>query len=159
MRNLGELPEQQQGNLQILTGLQMQLQNTMAALGRARQQQVYLESLLSQYQNLAAGGVPTPGTTVASPAEAIKAELTRLQSEKANLLARYTPKYPDVGKIDEQIKETEALLAAATVAVVWPDDPVSRRAGVESDAGRACDLLCNATPSSVHYEGACSHIL
>jgi uncharacterized protein involved in exopolysaccharide biosynthesis len=38
--------------------------------------------------------------------------LTRLQDEKADLLARYTPKYPDVVKIDEQIKETEALLAA-----------------------------------------------
>ena len=118
MSNLGELPEQQAGNLAILSGLHGQLQNTMASLGRAREQQGYLQSLLSQYQDIAAAGVSVSvsGTVVASPIETIKAELARLQNEKAELLGRYTPKYPDVVKIDEQIKETEALLAAATEA-------------------------------------------
>jgi polysaccharide chain length determinant protein (PEP-CTERM system associated) len=116
MSSLGELPEQQQGNLAILAGLQAQLQNTMAALARAREQQVYLQSLISQYQDLAPASVAPPETPAASPTETIKAELTRLRDEKADLLARYTPKYPDVVKIDEQIKETEALLAAATEA-------------------------------------------
>ena len=116
MRYLGELPEQQQGNLAILAGLQTQLQNTMATLGRARQQQAYLQSLLSQYENLAAAGVQAPGTMASSPTETIKAELTRLRNERADLLARYTAMYPDVVKIDEEIKETEALLAASTHA-------------------------------------------
>ena len=116
MSYLGELPEQQQGNLAILAGLHAQLQNTMAALARAREQQVYLQSLISQYQDLAPTTVAAPGTPAASPADMIKTELARLRDEKADLLARYTPKYPDVVKIDEQIKETEALLAAATEA-------------------------------------------
>jgi len=116
MRNLGELPEQQQGNLAILAGLHAQLQNAMATLDRAREQQAYLQSLLSQYENLAAAGVPAPGMTTASPTDTIKAELARLQDEKADLLARYTAKYPDVVKIDEEIKETEALLAASARA-------------------------------------------
>ena len=116
MHYLGELPEQQQGNLAILAGLHTQLQNTMATLDRAHEQQAYLQSLLSQYENLAAAGVPAPGTMAASPTETIKAELTRLRNEKADLLARYTAKYPDVVKIDEEIKETEALLAASTHA-------------------------------------------
>jgi polysaccharide chain length determinant protein (PEP-CTERM system associated) len=114
MTFLGELPEQQQGNLAILSGLQAQLQNTMAGLARAREQQGYLQSLLSQYQDIAAAGVPVSGTAVATPAETIKAELARLQNAKAELLGRYTAKYPDVVKINEQIKETEAVLAAAT---------------------------------------------
>jgi polysaccharide chain length determinant protein (PEP-CTERM system associated) len=114
MSFLGELPEQQGGNLAILAGLQAQLQNTMAALARAREQQVYYESLISQYQDLAPASVAAPGTPAASPTDTIKAELARLRDEKADLLARYTPKYPDVARIDEQIKETEALLAAAT---------------------------------------------
>ena len=38
LRYVGELPEQQPGNLGILTGLQGQLQNTMASLNRAQQQ-------------------------------------------------------------------------------------------------------------------------
>ncbi len=122
MRNLGELPEQQQGNLAILAGLHAQLQNAMATLGRAREQQAYLQSLLSEYDNLAAAGVAAPGTMPASPTETIKAELTRLRNEKADLLARYTAKYPDVVKIDEDIKETEALLAASTQAAEPPKD-------------------------------------
>jgi polysaccharide chain length determinant protein (PEP-CTERM system associated) len=128
MRNLGELPQQEQGNVAILAGLQTQLQNTMATIDRAREQQAYLQSLLSQYDNLAAAGVPASGTVTAGPTETIKAELTRLRNEKADLLARYTAKYPDVLKIDEEIKETEALLAASTRA----PEPTKDGAGQES---------------------------
>jgi polysaccharide chain length determinant protein (PEP-CTERM system associated) len=129
MSYLGELPEQQQGNLAILGGLHGQLQNTMASLGRAREQQVYLQSLLSQYQDLAAAGVAVPGTAAATtnPADTIKAELAKLRDERADLLARYTPKYPDVVKIDEQIKETEALLKVATGATAQSKDETSQQ--------------------------------
>lgn len=142
MKNLGELPEQQQGNLAILAGLQSQLQNTMATLGRAREQQAYYESLLSQYESMSAAGVPAPGAATVSPADTIKAELTRLRNEKADLLARYTEKYPDVVKIDEEIKEAEALLAAATPAPeptkegTAQESPKSARS-VERDAATA----------------------
>ena len=117
MTYLGELPEQQAGNLAILNGYHQQLQNTEAALGRAREQQVYLQSLLSQYKDLAAAGVTVSGLPTASPTDTIKAELARLQNQKADLLSHgYTDKYPDVVKTNEQIKETEALLAAASEA-------------------------------------------
>ena len=43
---MGELPEQQQGNLGILTGLQGQLQNTMAGMNRAQQQRALLQAQL-----------------------------------------------------------------------------------------------------------------
>ena len=55
---LGELPEQQQGNLAIFNGAQLQLQNLDTSLDRARQQRVYLESLLSGYRSLSARGTP-----------------------------------------------------------------------------------------------------
>jgi polysaccharide chain length determinant protein (PEP-CTERM system associated) len=132
MHYLGELPEQQSGNLAILAGLQSHLQNTMDALTRAKEQQVYLQSLISQYQNLAAAGVAAPGTVAASPNETIKAELTRLRSEKADLLARGdTAKYPDVMKIDEQIKEMQALLAASIPA------PEPTKDGTAHDSSKA----------------------
>jgi succinoglycan biosynthesis transport protein ExoP len=113
MRNLGALPEQQQGNLGILSGLQMQLQNTLSALSRAREQQVYFQSLLTQYRELTPAEVAAPGAPVADPAETIKAKLAQLKSERAGLLARYTDKYPEVARLDEEIKSSEALLAAA----------------------------------------------
>jgi polysaccharide biosynthesis transport protein len=115
MTYLGQLPEQEGGNLAILGGLHSRLDNIMNALNRAQEQQAYLQSLLAQYQNLAAAGLAVPGSVAASssPAEAMQAELTRLQNERTELLGRYTEKYPDVVKIDEQIKETKAFLAAA----------------------------------------------
>ena len=110
MANLGELPEQQQGNLQILDGLQMQLQNTNAALARANEQHAYLQSLLAQYRNLTVATGVSPGTLNASPVATAQAELTHLRSERATLLGSYSPEYPDVKKIDSEIAENEALL-------------------------------------------------
>jgi len=46
----GELPEQLQSNLQILGGLQIQLQAANDALSQAEQHSLYLRSLLHQYQ-------------------------------------------------------------------------------------------------------------
>jgi polysaccharide chain length determinant protein (PEP-CTERM system associated) len=92
MHFLGELPEQQQGNLGILNGLQSQLQNTLAAVNRAQEQRVYLESLLSGY--------------LAQP----MAELSQLRAKRAKLLEVYTPQYPAVVKIDQDIAKAEAFL-------------------------------------------------
>jgi polysaccharide chain length determinant protein (PEP-CTERM system associated) len=92
MHFLGELPEQQQGNLGILTGLQAQLQNTLAALNHAQEQRVYLESLLNGY--------------LTQP----MAELSQLRAKRAKLLEVYTPQYPAVVKIDQDIEKAEAFL-------------------------------------------------
>jgi succinoglycan biosynthesis transport protein ExoP len=92
MQNLGELPEQQPGNLAILSGLQSQLQNTVSSLSRAQEQREYLKSL-STYRALT-----------------IEGDLARLRAERATLLGRYTPQYPAVVKISEKIAQTEALL-------------------------------------------------
>ncbi len=58
MQYLGQLPEQQQGNLSILTGLQAQLQNAVNSRNRAQQQQLYLESLLVEYRRIPARDFP-----------------------------------------------------------------------------------------------------
>jgi len=110
MQYLGELPEEQQGNLGILSGLQGQLQSTMAGLNRALEHRTLLESLLAQYRNMAAAGGPLPGAAGPSPAEAAQQELARLRGERAELVSRYTARHPDVLKIDRQIAESEALL-------------------------------------------------
>ena len=49
-QHLGELPTQTQSNLQILTGLQNQVQANEDSLNRAKQQNTYLESLTNQYR-------------------------------------------------------------------------------------------------------------
>jgi polysaccharide biosynthesis transport protein len=108
-KHIGELPSQTQSNLQILSGLQTQLQAQEDALNRARQQNTYLESLLSQYRALNQGTKAGEGGPVGLAA--IDKELDRLRAQLADLSARYTDKHPDVRKTREQIASTEKARA------------------------------------------------
>lgn len=124
MANLGELPEQEQDNLQILAGLQSQLQNTNAAFARANEQRAYLQSLQAQYQNLsAATGSISPAATTLSPLDAARSELNRLQTERTKLLATFSPEYPDVKTVNHEITETQALLVQLQKAKPPAPDP------------------------------------
>jgi polysaccharide chain length determinant protein (PEP-CTERM system associated) len=115
---LGELPEQLQGNLAIFNGAQTQLQNLENSLDRAQQQGVYLESLISGYQRLAARGGDVPGAVVPgangprpqSPLQTAQIDLARLQTEKSKMLTTYRPSYPDVLAMDRQIAATQAVI-------------------------------------------------
>jgi polysaccharide biosynthesis transport protein len=101
----GALPTQQQSNLQILAGLQGQLQSQQDALSTAKQQRVYYQTLIEQYKNLHATG----RTVDAGPTEltAVDQELAKLRAQLADLSSRYTDSYPDVQKVKAQIVETE----------------------------------------------------
>jgi polysaccharide chain length determinant protein (PEP-CTERM system associated) len=123
MENLGELPEQQQGNVAILAGLNTELQNTMGAIDRAQQQRVYLESLLSGLRG-AEKRKPAPapernansGANTDEPKEGdlqrqgVLLRLARLRAEKAALLRVRQPDDPEVFKVAQQISLAEAFL-------------------------------------------------
>ena len=124
MEHLGELPEQQAGNLAIMAGLQTQLQGTTASLSRAEEQREYLEALSEDR------------------ALAVANELARLKSERAKFLDRYTPQYPAIIKLNEKIAQTEASLkmlqlsrttepqastADAAPSAIVPDEDISLR--------------------------------
>jgi polysaccharide chain length determinant protein (PEP-CTERM system associated) len=117
MQHLGELPEQQQGNVQILASLSAQLQSAGAALSRAQEQRAYLESLLRGYQGLGARDTATAGGpavhATASPTATLEQDLSRLRTERNALLGKYTASHPDVVRTDAEIAKTEALLAQA----------------------------------------------
>lgn len=107
-KHIGELPTQTATNLQILGGLQSELQTQQDSLGRAKQQNTYLESLLSQYRALGQSGV-RPGDSVPGGLTAIDRELDRLKAQLADLSSHYTDKHPDVRKTKEQIARTEKM--------------------------------------------------
>lgn len=96
--NVNELPEQQQANVAALTGLQLQLQSTTAALNRAQQQRAFIESNIS-------------------------GSLALLQSERAALLTRYTPRHAEVVKKDQEIARTQALLNRLRLGSGTSDNP------------------------------------
>jgi polysaccharide chain length determinant protein (PEP-CTERM system associated) len=106
LRYVGELPEQQSGNLGILTGLQGQLQNTMASLERAQQQRALVQAQLDatprRRPGLEAGplasvpGNPNP-VKVLTPIEIAQNNLTALQAARSTLLSKgYTSQHPDM---------------------------------------------------------------
>jgi len=110
----GSLPTQQASNLQILAGLQGQLQSQQDSLNTAKQQRVYYQSLIEQYKNLHAAGRSVEGAP--SEVTALDTELARLRAQLTDLSSRYTDSYPDVQKVKAQISKTERqrqdLLAA-----------------------------------------------
>jgi polysaccharide chain length determinant protein (PEP-CTERM system associated) len=96
---LGSLPEEEQTNLSLLTGMNSQLEANSQALSRAEQDRAFNETLLGQ-QELNAKATQTGQTT-----EANEVELDALEKQLAVFLARYTPKHPDVVKLEVQIEE------------------------------------------------------
>jgi len=111
-RHLGELPSQLETNIQILTGIQAQLQNTQHAVDAAKQQKLYLESLLQQYQSVRSslGGDPT-----STPVEALDKELLNLRIQLKDLQSRYTDQYPDIIAVKDKIAKTEGMRKLAEI--------------------------------------------
>src|ERR1700722_5498243 len=75
--HVGELPSQQATNLQILSGLQAQLQSEQDTLNTAKQQRVYLQTLIEQYRALHTTSRTAEGTPIGL--SAIDQELNRLK--------------------------------------------------------------------------------
>src|SRR5579862_2698090 len=107
-QHVGEMPGQLASNLQILQGLQSQLQNEEDALNAARQQHVYLQTLADQYRTMQASPKGSDGTTVGLPA--LDQELAKLKAQLADLMSRgYTDRHPDIRKVRDQIASTEKM--------------------------------------------------
>ena len=97
----GELPSQEASNLQILSGLQAQLQNEQDTLNTAKQQRVYLQTLIEQYRTMHSTSWSADGTPTGDQ------ELDRLKSRLADLSSRYTEHYPEVENLKEEIAKAE----------------------------------------------------
>jgi len=138
MQHLGELPEQQQGNLAILAGLQGQLQNTTSAIAQAEQQRAYLESLINTLRGLARrdSGVtksdPPIDPQLDSGISGAEARLAYLENERKTLLGFRPPYDPEVAKLDDYIARTKALLQKLKT-----NRPEAERAAEPDDASIA----------------------
>lgn len=104
--HMGDLPSQLQSNLQILSGLQTQLETTQRDVDAARQQHTYLQSLLNDYQSQGAD-VGAPGAAPA--ADSVDVQLKELKLQLAQDRAKYTEDYPDVVSLKDKIAQIEQL--------------------------------------------------
>jgi polysaccharide chain length determinant protein (PEP-CTERM system associated) len=101
----GALPSQEASNLQILSGLQQQLQNEQDALNTSKQQRVYLQSLIEQNR----GTHGFTRTVDGAPTNLAKLDdqIASLKTKLADLSSRYTDRYPDVLNLKSEIAKTE----------------------------------------------------
>jgi polysaccharide chain length determinant protein (PEP-CTERM system associated) len=136
LKHLGEMPEQQSANLQILGQLQSQLQLEGEALARLEQQRNTIQVLMPQSAPVvdldegdsqsspaaaaAAAKAPPKAPPKDLPLIALRARLTALQK-------RYGDQHPDIRKVKEQISDEEAkeavLKAMVPVEVAAPAAP------------------------------------
>lgn len=128
---LGQLPEQVQSNVQILAGLQAQLQQETDLLGKAKQQSVYLEALKTQWRSLEANLGAGNGGAVTPPA--LDQELVRLRSELADLSSHYTDRHPDIRKLRDQIDKTEKMKQQMEAQLAAAPTPSSDSVGHASN--------------------------
>jgi len=136
LKHIGEMPEQQSSNLQILGQLQSQLQLESEGLARAQQQRSTIQVLMPQ----AAAPVvdlddrqaePSSPAAVAKAA-AKESPLVALRARLAALQQRYGDRHPEIRKVNAQIADEEAKEAAvkaasaaasAEVAAATPSEP------------------------------------
>ena len=128
----GELPSQQQSNIQILNGLQAQLQQEEDALNTAKQQRVYFQSLIQQYRAARPAETKTadgPGAELAG----LNAQLQKMKADLADLQGRYTNQHPAVINLKSAIAQTQKQrddLAAQLKA-----NPAAGPGGLGADQG------------------------
>src|SRR3984893_2644948 len=108
-RHLGDLPSQLETNVQILTGMQGQLQNTQHAVDAAKQQKLYLESLLQQYQSVQASLGSGGRDSTLTPVQVLDKELQELRLQLKDLQSRYTDEYPDIIALKDKLAKTEGM--------------------------------------------------
>jgi polysaccharide biosynthesis transport protein len=99
----GSLPTQEASNLQILSGLQSQLQNEQDALNAVRQQRAYHQSMIDQYRALR--GTSAGGSATGLPD--IDQQLEKSRAKLSDLRARYTDQFPEVVQVQAEIARLE----------------------------------------------------
>src|ERR1035437_2687199 len=117
LRHLGEMPEQQSANLQILGQLQSQSQLDGEALARLEQQRSTIQLLMTQ----AAPVVDLDDSELKPSLSAVKeppkdSPLIALRARLTTLQQRYGDQHPDIRKVKEQISDEEAKEAVLTAS-------------------------------------------
>jgi succinoglycan biosynthesis transport protein ExoP len=123
LKHLGEMPEQQTANLQILGQLQSELQVVNESLSRAEQQRNVTVSMISQTAPVVE--LDDNSAAVKSAPVAGRAPLTPLQADQARLQALYTRgyanKHPDIRNLKARIEQEQTSAGSTTSPAIESD--------------------------------------
>jgi succinoglycan biosynthesis transport protein ExoP len=132
LKHVGEMPEQQTADLNLLAQAQTQLQMETDAANRAEQQKSYIQSLMAQSApvvDVDTEDQKTPkgaGEKGPPPAD----ELAKAKIQLQLLESRYTEDHPEVKKLKRLIEEGEAKQAKAAAAAPTPAGSVQESAAL-----------------------------
>ena len=145
LKHLGEMPEQQSANLQILGQLQFQLQLEGEALARAEQQKSTIQLSMPQAAPVVdldetESGYSLNGAGVKVPPK--DPALISLTARLTELRKRFTDEHPEVRKLKRQIAaeetkraivqvESAEIAAPSALSEPRPDAPPARRAPIQ----------------------------
>jgi polysaccharide chain length determinant protein (PEP-CTERM system associated) len=105
---MGELPQEMQANLNMLTRLQDQKRTNAEAIAKAEDRKVFLQSQVTALQNQ----IRTLEGGVEDPTDLLIDELYNKQKQLEELSAKYTPNYPTIIQLRREIEQLETMIAS-----------------------------------------------
>ena len=133
MRYMGELPQQMDANLRMLTGLQDRLRSVESTIRSMEDRKAYLEAQANLMQKLVSATGADNGQTVSvytqNPSEALENQLAQKKAKVADLSARYTGKHPTVVTASQEVAELEERVAEIRRAEAIPADGKQKAEG------------------------------
>jgi succinoglycan biosynthesis transport protein ExoP len=135
--HFGNLPTQMESNVQILSGLQAQLQSAQHALDGANQQKLYLESLQQQYQSVQAS-LGNGNSTPTSP-DTLDKDVTDLRRQLQEARLRYTEDFPDVVQLKDKIAKMESLKRQIDAEIAASAKPAKTTSEVDPAAAASVE--------------------
>jgi polysaccharide chain length determinant protein (PEP-CTERM system associated) len=147
-KNLGSLPDEEQTNMNLLMGLNTQLEAVTQNVGRLQQEKAFDESMLAQQvaawkqEQESHGQDPS---TLQAEKQAAEARLTALQ-------AQYTDEYPDVVKAKQELDAIEKKIAAAQQA--GPVDTSVAAKPTTMEPQQILQLRAQVQQASIAVDGA-----
>jgi polysaccharide chain length determinant protein (PEP-CTERM system associated) len=117
-KHTGELPEQRDTNLQMLTQLQQIYQRTSESLRSAQDRKLIIQKQLTDLEfpvtsaqaerGQSATARPSSSSASARTGGVQEPQLYELKNQLADLKTKYTDKHPDIVRIKKKIKEMES---------------------------------------------------
>ncbi len=106
-RYIGQLPGQEQGNMNVLMSLNAQLEAVTSLINRTQQDKSFAVSLLEREQ------AAWENSQVGASPQTLEQQLAALQNQLITLEGRYTPDHPDVIKLRNDIAQLKKKIEEA----------------------------------------------
>ena len=117
MRYMGELPQQMEANLRMLTGLQDRLRTNETGTRTVEERKVFLEAQISLIGKSSPAASAGNGKSVPAlsqdPVQSLQIQLASKKAKLAELNERYTEMVPEVVRTKQEVADLEKRIAEA----------------------------------------------